>query len=83
MQIQISVIQVPLMWKWFRKFSILRAYIVRYYLALKFCLQGKHFKERDKKYAKFKKNDKVYKWISAKVQIMGMQVFMVRKLWTL
>ena len=47
------------MWKWSSKFSILRTYIVRYYLALKFCLLAKYFKEGDKKYAKFQENDKL------------------------
>ena len=33
--------------------------MVRYYLALKFCLLAKNFKEGDKKYAKFQENDKL------------------------
>ena len=59
MQIQLLVIQVPDMWKWSSKFSILRTYIVRYYLALKFCLLAKYIKESHKKYAKFQENDKL------------------------
>ena len=73
MQIQILVIQVPDMWKWSSKFSILKTYIVRYYLTLKFCLQVNTFEESDKKYATSEENDKFYRWISAEVQIMGMR----------
>ena len=61
MQIQMSVIQVLVTCKErSSKFSILRTYIARYYLTLKFCLQAKIFKKSDKKYAKFPENGRFY-----------------------